>query len=120
MNAQIDLDPNDLNEKHLIQMRVLKLGLVVTGTIRDGRTERLAPPAGEGQGGSPQVPGSFFERGMVTAEEAAPLYGDGGGQQPETRVQGPSAASRAASDRSSEAEENEGPLEVKVGKMAKR
>jgi len=78
LNTLIDADPRKLKDVHRIQMQVLKLALVVSGTIRDGRTERLAPPDGS-TGGSGQttthVPGSFFERGMMGAADAAPLFG---------------------------------------------
>ena len=78
LNALIETDPKDLKAAHTIHMEVLKLALVVAGTIRSGRngTERLAPPDGGGPGGQgSQVPGSFFARGMVGAGDAAPIFG---------------------------------------------
>ena len=90
LNELLDLEPGNLKAAHTIHMEVLKLALVVAGTIRTGRagTERLAPPDGGGLGGaaSTTVPGSFFERGMVSAADAAPLFGgeqvsDQGGSQ---------------------------------------
>jgi hypothetical protein len=118
LDALIEADPTTLTEQHLIQMRVLKFGLVVTGTIREGRTERITPPEGQSQQGNTQVPGSFFGRGMVSAEEAAPLYGaasaalwnDG----PRTTDPGPATAAAVA-----EPAGNDGPLEVKVGKSGR-
>ena len=68
LNALIETDPKDLKAAHTIHMEVLKLALVVAGTIRSGRngTERLAPPDGGGPGG---------QRGMVGAGDAAPIFG---------------------------------------------
>jgi hypothetical protein len=120
LNGLIEVDPATLQAQHQIQIQVLKLALVVTGTIRDGKTERMAPPDAQGKDGSAQVPGSFFERGMVAAEEAAPLYGEeqgagvrdqGSDVKPETGNLEPKTAEPAG---------NEGPLEVKVGKGARK
>lgn len=71
----VEADPAELNNMGNV-MNVLKMALVVTGTIRDGRTERLTPPEGPA-GGRPSgdVPAWFAPRPMMGAEKAEPLYG---------------------------------------------
>lgn len=113
MGTLIEADPKTLMDQHRIQMQVLKLALVVTGTIRDGRTERLTPAEITPPQGMAQSPGSFFGRGMVSAEEAAPLYGAASHPDnhpdPETTHPQGNAPHREEEDHVSE-----GPLEVTV------
>ena len=120
LNALIETDPKDLKAAHTIHMEVLKLALVVAGTIRSGRngTERMMPPEGGGPGQGAQVPGSFFERGMMGAAEAAPIFGEAEAA-PADSGQPPAHRDRAAVNGAQPVETVEAPLEaleVKVGK----
>ena len=125
LNALIETDPKDLKAAHTIHMEVLKLALVVAGTIRSGRngTERLAPPDGSGAGGgSSTVPGSFFERGMMGAAKAAPLFGAGAdapvNEGKSEEVKSASVSASVSVSVPAAVEEPLEPLEVKVGKKA--
>lgn len=76
LNDIIDTDPAKLTDGHRLMGQFLKLALVVTGTIRDGRTERLIPVQG-GASGGPAIYRSVFQRRQeaeAAEPEAADLY----------------------------------------------
>lgn len=77
LNKLIDADPMTLTNGHKLKADFLKLALVVTGTIRDGRTERLIPPEGSTPNTGPQMFQSDFENGSQRwDQDAAPLFPD--------------------------------------------
>jgi hypothetical protein len=77
LNAIIETDPEKLTDGHRMMGQFLKLALVVTGTIRDGRTERLIPlQAGAGPA-APTFYRSIYQREHEAREaeaEGADLY----------------------------------------------
>lgn len=78
LHKLITADPKDMAHGARIKADILKLALVVTGTIRAGNTERVAPlgnSAGQ-QPAGPDIYQSTLERGQTPAVEAAPIDED--------------------------------------------
>lgn len=73
-NKLLEVEAEKLTNGHKLKAEFLKLGLVITGTIRNGKLERLTPPEG-GSASIPTMYESTFERAAQAAQpEAAPLY----------------------------------------------
>ena len=79
LNELIEADPKSLTDGHRMKAEFLRLALVVTGTIRDGRTERLLPPDSQPGQHGPNIYTSMFgqqAQKMAGEDDAADLYPD--------------------------------------------